>query len=259
MMKVWGYVRVSTEEQAVAGNGLAAQEETIQKICETKGWELVGIARDEGISGSHVLNRPAMLDALAVTCYGAKAAAGTLRWGAREGFYANGLPIRWESALDASVRARARQFSKAKLAGQAAEGLVVAKMDRLGRNLGDVSSILDLCQRFGVTVYVADMQIDTTQTSGRLMATMATIFAEWELAQIRERTRVSLAQVVKKGVKLGERPKIPAEVEARIAALREQQVPLAEIARTLTREGIPTAKGGTWHASTVARVLGRAA
>jgi len=43
-----GYARCSTQEQADAGNGLAAQEKAIRAECERRGWQLLDVARDEG-------------------------------------------------------------------------------------------------------------------------------------------------------------------------------------------------------------------
>jgi DNA invertase Pin-like site-specific DNA recombinase len=46
-----GYLRVSTDEQADSGAGLAAQEEQLRRAFEYEGWELVELVRDEGVSG----------------------------------------------------------------------------------------------------------------------------------------------------------------------------------------------------------------
>ena len=56
-MQVYGYVRVSTEEQAREGVSLAAQEAKIQAYCVVKDWGLVEIIRDEGQSAKD-LKRP---------------------------------------------------------------------------------------------------------------------------------------------------------------------------------------------------------
>lgn len=50
-MKAIGYVRVSTEEQAKEGVSLDNQKERIRGYCSYKGFELVGIIEDVGISG----------------------------------------------------------------------------------------------------------------------------------------------------------------------------------------------------------------
>lgn len=50
--KVIGYARVSREEQVRSGLGLDAQCSAIRQACAAKGWELVGIVQDKGVSGS---------------------------------------------------------------------------------------------------------------------------------------------------------------------------------------------------------------
>ncbi len=49
-MKVIGYVRVSTEDQAKEGVSLEAQQAKIEAYCLTKDWELVSIEADRGLS-----------------------------------------------------------------------------------------------------------------------------------------------------------------------------------------------------------------
>lgn len=58
-----GYIRVSTTEQAVSGLGLAAQRTAIEAECARRGWTLVGIEADEGVSGSVAPGRRAGLSA----------------------------------------------------------------------------------------------------------------------------------------------------------------------------------------------------
>lgn len=62
-MKVVGYIRVSTDEQAESGYSLAAQERAIRAYCETYGLELLGIESDEGLSAKN-LKRPGVHRAL---------------------------------------------------------------------------------------------------------------------------------------------------------------------------------------------------
>ena len=62
-LRVLGYVRVSTTEQANSGLGLAAQEATIRAECERRGWELLDVVADEGESGKS-LDRPGLQSAL---------------------------------------------------------------------------------------------------------------------------------------------------------------------------------------------------
>jgi DNA invertase Pin-like site-specific DNA recombinase len=64
-LRVLGYVRVSTDEQAASGLGAAAQEATIRAAADRNGWQLVGVVRDEGASGKD-LDRPGLREALAL-------------------------------------------------------------------------------------------------------------------------------------------------------------------------------------------------
>lgn len=61
--RVVGYVRVSTEQQADSGAGLAAQRAAILAEVERRGWRLVEIAEDAGVSGKD-LKRPGVQTAL---------------------------------------------------------------------------------------------------------------------------------------------------------------------------------------------------
>jgi DNA invertase Pin-like site-specific DNA recombinase len=60
---VVGYCRVSTEEQAISGLGLAAQEQAIRAECERRGLVLLALHTDAGISGKS-LDRPGLSAAL---------------------------------------------------------------------------------------------------------------------------------------------------------------------------------------------------
>jgi DNA invertase Pin-like site-specific DNA recombinase len=64
-MRAIGYLRVSTEEQAESGAGLAAQEATVRAEAARRGWELVRIAVDAGASGKSLAGRPELASALA--------------------------------------------------------------------------------------------------------------------------------------------------------------------------------------------------
>ena len=63
IMKVVGYVRVSTTEQADSGAGLDAQRAAVTAEAERRGWELLDVLEDAGASGKS-LNRPGLAAAL---------------------------------------------------------------------------------------------------------------------------------------------------------------------------------------------------
>lgn len=62
-MRVLAYVRVSTNEQAESGAGLAAQRAAITAEAERRGWTVVDVIEDAGYSAKD-LKRPGLGDAL---------------------------------------------------------------------------------------------------------------------------------------------------------------------------------------------------
>lgn len=59
-----GYIRVSTTEQADSGAGLAAQRLAIETEAARRGWELVEVFTDAGMSGRSITGREALSRAL---------------------------------------------------------------------------------------------------------------------------------------------------------------------------------------------------
>lgn len=66
---VIGYTRVSTEEQATSGLGLADQRSVIEREAERRGWSEVTCLSDEGYSAKN-LSRPAIAQALEMLAKG---------------------------------------------------------------------------------------------------------------------------------------------------------------------------------------------
>lgn len=62
--RVIGYVRVSTTEQATNGASLEAQRQRLRAECEARGWELVRIEADEGVSATAIKKRLGYAEAL---------------------------------------------------------------------------------------------------------------------------------------------------------------------------------------------------
>jgi DNA invertase Pin-like site-specific DNA recombinase len=64
LLRVVGYVRVSTEEQANSGAGLEAQRSAILGEVARRGWQLVEIFADAGVSGKSLAGRPGLASAI---------------------------------------------------------------------------------------------------------------------------------------------------------------------------------------------------
>jgi site-specific DNA recombinase len=63
-IKAFGYLRVSTEEQATSALSLDAQAQRIRDTAKAEGWDLIEIFREEGVSGSRE-DRPELKKLLA--------------------------------------------------------------------------------------------------------------------------------------------------------------------------------------------------
>jgi DNA invertase Pin-like site-specific DNA recombinase len=206
-VRVIGYVRVSHEDSARTGYGLADQRSRIEGEAQRRGWSLTWQA-DEAISG-RTLERPGLA-----------------------------------RALDSLRR-------------KGASALVVAKLDRLSRSVGDFASLVERAQREGWQLVILDLGVDTTTPAGKLVANMFAALAQWEREVIAERTRAGLAAAKAQGVRLGRPRSIPADVVAEIVRLRhEEGWSLQRIADSLNEADIPTGQGGRrWWPSTIDVVL----
>jgi DNA invertase Pin-like site-specific DNA recombinase len=105
-------------------------------------------------------------------------------------------------------------------------------VDRLGRSLTDLLSILQGLHEKGVGLFLHQQGLDTTTTAGKAMFQMLGVFAEFERGIIRERVNAGLARAKANGVKLGRRRTKPS-VEAQIVALRAKGDGILKIGRTL--------------------------
>jgi DNA invertase Pin-like site-specific DNA recombinase len=142
------------------------------------------------------------------------------------------------------------------LAAGDADVLVVPKFDRLARSVTMLAGLMDLAQAQGWQLVVSDTDVDTTTASGRMMANIMGSVAEWERDIIRERTRDALQARKAAGVRLGRPVQLSQQVRDRVAELHAQGLSLRGVAAQLTADGVPTATGAQWHASTVRKVLG---
>jgi DNA invertase Pin-like site-specific DNA recombinase len=88
-----------------------------------------------------------------------------------------------------------------------------------------------------------------------MMANVLATFAQFERRLIGQRTRDALAIRKSQGVTLGRPRVIDDELRERVRLMRQGDLSLARIAAELTAEGIPTAHGGVWRASTIAGMV----
>src|ERR1700683_1817417 len=86
--------------------------------------------------------------------------------------------------------------------------LTVWKLDRLGRSLRDLITMLDDLKHRGVKFRSLTEAIDTETPTGRAMWQMIGVLAELERSLISERTRAGVKDAKRRGVKFGRKVKL---------------------------------------------------
>lgn len=219
MEQAIAYLRVSTERQGRSGLGLEAQREMINAFANREG---MGIVREfvevETGKGADALDRrPELAAALA-------------------------------------------------LARKEKCPVIVAKLDRLSRDVHFISGLMT--QR--IPFIVAELGADADSFMLHLYAALA----EKERKLISERTKAALAAKKAQGVKLGNRTNLAearakaiASTKASADAFALNVLPVIEqvkaqgvtsyngIAQALNVRGVRTARGGTWQAATVRKII----
>jgi len=206
---------------------LDVQRERIRAYAVAKGLVLVDVLADEGVSGKD-LKRPALEDVL--------------------------------------ERCRRGEVGH----------VIVWKLDRLTRRTRHLLSLVeDLFLARKIELHSVSESLDTSTPHGRFVLTLFGGLAQMERELIGERTRSALAFKRENGQPtshppLGFRPNgskrhrmipVPEElaVVQRILNLHQRGQGYHAIAAKLTEGGVPSKRGGRWHAFTVKKVCDRRA
>ena len=112
--------------------------------------------------------------------------------------------------------------------------LVVWRMDRLARSLGQLIQTVEDLERRGIGFRSLNEAIDTTSAGGRLVFHVFGAMAEFERGVIRERTRAGLAAARARG-RVGGRPPALNERDLVVARamMRDPAISVEAIARRL--------------------------
>ena len=108
-------------------------------------------------------------------------------------------------------------------------------VDRLGRSLSDLISLLQEMHAVGIDLYLHQQDLNTTTPAGKALFAMMGVFAEFEHGIIRERVLAGLTRAKERGTRSGlpiGRPRVTEAVEAEIKALRSTGMGVCKIART---------------------------
>jgi site-specific DNA recombinase len=221
-VKVIGYARVSTEGQADRDT-ISIQREALNSYATGHAFDLCEIFSDKGISGG-LVDRPGLSE----------------------------LFDRLETAPDV-------------------KGVLIFKLDRLARDLYIQEHLIKKLEGMGKTlISIQDPDLDSKDPMRKAFRQFMGVVAELEKSFITMRMSVGRIHKARKGGYAGGAPGMGYQVkdgdlvidEARantvrqIFALKEKGLGLREIARVLNEMGIPTARGGQWHAGTIKYVLG---
>ncbi|NVJ99416.1 MAG: recombinase family protein [Alphaproteobacteria bacterium] len=146
--------------------------------------------------------------------------------------------------------------------------ILVAKLDRLSRNVAFISRLMEE----KVPFVVSELGLDVDSFQLHLWSALA----EKERQLISDRTKAALQAAKKRGVKLGNQKNLnEAQIMGRAAQAQKADAfartispvideirsaginTLSGIASALNRRGIATARGGRWAATTVGNVIAR--
>ena len=110
--------------------------------------------------------------------------------------------------------------------------IIVLKLDRWGRSVNDLFHTLNELNGLGVGFISLTEALDLTTATGRAMAGLLSIFAEFEREILRERVKAGIAHARQKGKKHG-RPMTIKKHETEIKKLFSTGLSKAEIAKRL--------------------------
>jgi site-specific DNA recombinase len=148
--------------------------------------------------------------------------------------------------------------------------VIIAKLDRLTRNVRDLCELLERFERRGVALVSVAESLDTGSAAGRLVLNIMAAVSQWEREAIGERTRDALrhkranrervgniaygSRLADDGVHVEDDPGERA-VLAEICRLRNSGATLRGIAAELNNRAFQTRRGTAWRLESVARVV----
>lgn len=145
--------------------------------------------------------------------------------------------------------------------------VVVHKLDRLTRNVGDLHELLSLFERREIKLVSISENIDTSSAMGRMFVYMLGIFAQWYRENLSEEVIKGQRKRAENGLRNSSKRPYGYNVNKEDLSLiiNEEESPIVRrifdqyingwgkirISRELTNEGIPAMKGGKWYESII--------
>ena len=111
--------------------------------------------------------------------------------------------------------------------------VVVWSVDRLGRSMKHLISVLSQLDDLGIDVFSFAQGIDTSTTFGKSMFQMVGIFAELENNMRKERQSIGIKRAIDNGAKFGRKSIITNELVQKVVDLRRKGLSMRGIATQL--------------------------
>ncbi len=124
--------------------------------------------------------------------------------------------IRSEKVTGSTVTGRAELRTVLDFIGRG-DTLVVTRIDRLARSLGDLQDIVRELKAKGASLVATEQPIDTGTAAGKAFLDMLGVFAEFETNLRRERQMEGIAKAKAAGVYKGGKTRIEADEVRRLA------------------------------------------
>ena len=108
--------------------------------------------------------------------------------------------------------------------------LMVTRIDRLARSIGDLQDIVRGLKAKGVSLRATEQPIDTSTAAGKAFLDMLGVFAEFETNLRKERQMEGIAKAKSQGVYKGRKPSVDAD---KVRELKAAGMGATEIAKAL--------------------------
>ncbi len=145
------------------------------------------------------------------------------------------------------------------LEAKEASALFALDIDRLARSTLHLLEIARSSQNQGWRLVITSANVDTSTPAGEMFFTLAAAFAQYESRMISQRilrqheARRERGEIW--GYTTGPVSPLSKDVIDHIVGLRASGESYNGIARVLTESGVPTARGGRWHATTIRDIM----
>jgi len=147
--------------------------------------------------------------------------------------------------------------------------VVVYSLSRFGRNIRETLNYLERLEKWGVSFFAIDLNIDTSTSHGKLILQIMSALSEFESNQMSDRIKSVMSHNKEKKITYCGNPPLgyenvdgvlrPNQEEIKIVkdifAMHKKDLSMNEIARQLNKNGYKGKNGGEFYAVTIQKIL----